>query len=409
MSEPFINKLLREEAQVITDRAIQCRKQLGARGGSTTAIRLFGKLGTSMAGESLNTRFFQGEEVPKGEEEGVPALSISTRTVGKGILEAVASSMISFLGSVCMMVYRLGKRFVDGIMSNKIIILGLILSCLFNLFLIGRSTQAYWMDRHATHYAEQIGILPNSHSVMQRSILLEDVEQLIRNGSHFSAERAMADQLGDTTANSMCYNKFQSLALVPKDGEQFFELSRFPDGVGDDAFLNLRDMMPTTLMYSNQPRVAARNRIYALRSKLGIQRNSLMVELRMVNRIESELIMSEWHSWLYDEVSECSRLLQDIAVMQFEKKYQDGKPQMSPQQQLQQQQLLLQQNQIPIDFPRLKHSSTPAEKRAHFMNILRASTIEMRQFVSKYCQSCARELSTLKSTVKQEKEAAGGV
>lgn len=386
MSEPFINKLLRQEAKTIAQRAAHCRKQLGAKGSTTTAIRLFGKIGSSVD-ESLNNSY-DPATAGDGDKLHTP-IALSPKTLTRSILEAIASSWISFLAGACQVMNQILVKIWHGIASHKILILGLFISCLFNLFLMGRSTQAYWSERHAEQYAADIGILPSSHSVMQRSVLLQDIDAMILNGSRFSAEMAMAQQLGKTS-ESQCYEKFQSLAILPDDGEKFFASNRFIPGQSEEGKLGLLDeMVPIQYLFSDQLNYDLRDRIYSMRTKLGIQRNSLMVELRLVNRLESELLMAEWQSWLSEEVFQCGRILQELVLLHYEQKYSPGVSVATKSQ----------NGQSPLEFP----PRLTSEKRSNISNILRSSSLEMRQFVNKYCQSCSRELTSLRTNMKEEK------
>lgn len=389
MSEPFLNKILRHEAKVITQRVVQCRKQLGSRGGTTTAIRLFGKLGSTLPHDSIEGNVFQSRKPTISDADSINAIRISPRTLRRTIRETIYSSLISFLGGVCMVIAGIFVAIWKFLTSNKLIIFGLALSCLFNVFLMGRSTQSYWMDKNVQKYADKISLLPTSqeHPVMERSIFLQDIDKLLLNGSSFSVEKSMQNELGQNSTQSLCYDKFQALALVPDDGGEFFSPERYLNYKQSDPIYRLKELMPSQLLYYDEPSTALRERIYRIRSKLGIQRNSLIVELRMVNRIESELIMAEWRSFVYDEVSICSQMLQDVAFLYREQRYLGT--QQPP-------------NDTQAEFEKALDSAKRGKTQdgSPFLNVLRASSLEVKQAVGRYCQSCSRELGTLKSALK---------
>ncbi|KAF5095152.1 hypothetical protein D0Z00_003257 [Geotrichum galactomycetum] len=147
------------------------------------------------------------------------------------------------------------------------------------------------MERHAKRVATDYGISLETPLYMRRSILLTDVDNLIHTGINYSAEVTNSVNITDgTTMPALCYNKFKDLTLMPAG----------PEDCPYDPLPNMESASSS----SN----AIRNRIFELRSQIGVQRNWLMVELRTVNKIESDLIMAEWRSWLYDEVARCGKV-----------------------------------------------------------------------------------------------------
>ncbi len=66
----------------------------------------------------------------------------------------------------------------------------------------------------------------------------------------------------------------------------------------------------TTLSASNTK--AAGRRLRRTRQHLGSYRHDLLVAMRVVNRIEREIMQAEWENWLCDEVAKC-KALQTIA------------------------------------------------------------------------------------------------
>ena len=62
----------------------------------------------------------------------------------------------------------------------------------------------------------------------------------------------------------------------------------------------------TTLSTSNTK--AAGRRLRRTRQHLGSYRHDLLVALRVVGRIEREIMQAEWENWLHDEVAKCRAL-----------------------------------------------------------------------------------------------------
>lgn len=362
VTEPFLLKRLKAEVKIVVNRSLMCRRQLGVRGSTATAIRMFGKIGSS---KSVKVEPFEVTEMPV---ENLPetrgsTISISRTTLQRSLLEAGASAVFSMVGEVCLLLQDLAKVIWSGIRSNKIIIFGLLLSCFFNIFLMGRSTSSYWMELHAQQYADKLSVSPRSQSIMSRAILLKDVDMLIQNGSQFSLEATMPHDLGQDIGESLCYAKFKTLALLPGHSEGSYSFNDTTDV--DQALLNT-----ISGLSSHSSSSTVRSRIFGMRSKLGIKRNRLMVELRSINRIESELVIAEWKSWLYDEVSLCLRLTQEFTAMQQENSGQETKG-------------------------KIKDSGLEMNDRA-IIKVIREAPLGTRQALNKYCLSCSRELNSLR-------------
>lgn len=390
MSEPFLNKILRQEARIITQRALQCRKQLGARGGSTTAIRLFGKLGSSLPAEQIESDLFQGSPLPISEADSKYTMSISPRTLRKSLWEVYYSSLISCVGGCFVVVGSIVKNVWKFLVSNKILILALICSVLMNVFLAGRSTQAYWEDRHVQNFANKIASfkhinLKQDH-VMERSILLKDMDQLLLNGTEFSVEKILQNELKNTS-QSLCYDKFQTQALLYDAADATFSPENYLEYKSRDPLFAILGIQSQAL-YANDPTSALSRRIYNLRSKLGIQRNSLIVELRMINRVETELLMAEWRSFVFDEISICQQLLQAAAYL-----HQQSHNGFSP---------------MDDKSKHLNHGQKgyyeDVEKTSPYIELIKSASKEARHEIGMYCQSCSREFNALKGYLKKEKE-----
>lgn len=52
----------------------------------------------------------------------------------------------------------------------------------------------------------------------------------------------------------------------------------------------------------------ASRRLHRTRQNLGSQRHDLLVALRVVNRIEKEVLEAEYENWLLDETHKCERV-----------------------------------------------------------------------------------------------------
>jgi hypothetical protein len=65
----------------------------------------------------------------------------------------------------------------------------------------------------------------------------------------------------------------------------------------------------------------AQRRLHRTRQNLGSHRHDLLVALRVVNRIEKEVLEAEYENWLLDETQKCER----VGLMLDEKKMKEKK------------------------------------------------------------------------------------
>lgn len=413
VTEGLVQKMLTQEAGTILSRVLNCRAQLGPKGSTTTAIRLFGKLGAGFNSEISTINITDSLYTPETVADTNNVIVVSPGFMKKNIIEAIISSVISIFGEICLLVTQIARVLFKVFMSHYILFLILFGSTIFNLFLIGKSTQSYWMERRTENLAFDLGLVPGSQSIMRRSILLQDVENLIMNGSHFSVEKALSSELGHESKSSLCYNKFQSLALLPETELTSYE-TYSPEGFNlkienlsnetSDDFIGLRSIVPSDHWILNkEPLFAIRNRIFDMRSRLGIHRNALMVEMRTVNQVETDLLMAEWRAWVQDEVSICSRVVQDFSLLQNEFRFlsvQDRKPDV----------IGLERDEPDADWLRRLYEFHDKRKvydnedeRKNFLRLLKSLSNEMKQFISTYCKSCSNEMGAILDGVNEYK------
>ncbi|CAL9733122.1 membrane-anchored lipid-binding protein Sip3p [Monosporozyma unispora] len=146
---------------------------------------------------------------------------------------------------------------------NKVILVGLFLSILMNLFLTGRSTQSYWAVKRAqktfTSYMDQ------SH---------EAQEEIMAN-------RKQAIYLSDLEALT------QNLALE-KDNLAY---QGFQKQVSDTSIMN---------------------KFKETRDDVAKRRNELLVELKILQNMEREVIQGDYRKFLLEETSQCDKIRREM-------------------------------------------------------------------------------------------------
>lgn len=346
VTEPMVLKRMEEEAVAIIDQCNKFRVLMGSKGSSVTAIRIFGKVGTS--GKSIGETNIDSSTI-SDDNTTTEVFKVTHRSYFNGLKEVAGSSAMSAIESFILLIKKLVEVLWDGIFSNQILIIALVISCTFNLILTSKTTLNF-----LTYKEGNAAINDSSHTynnLVTKSILLKDIDALIQNGSRFSIEAQMAENL-QSESTSSCYNKFKSLVLVPDSPEDYIQIER---NIKDQN--SMEGTQPYDIYLRNvlaqEPPDSIRSRIYNIRSSMGIKRNSLIIELRTVNRLESDLVMKEWRSWLIDESRYCSKVLNVLG----------------------------------------SKASSNTENTDMLAELVRSAPIESQELVLKYCQSCAIESS----------------
>ena len=81
-------------------------------------------------------------------------------------------------------------------------------------------------------------------------------------------------------------------------------------GHSHQAFTHLLDDSSSATLSPSliKPSTHSTRRLHRTRQNLGSHRHDLLVALRLVNRIEKEVVEAEYENWLLDETHKCSKI-----------------------------------------------------------------------------------------------------
>lgn len=163
---------------------------------------------------------------------------------------------ISRLGFLCSL------KLLENLSMNKFLLFLLGLSVFFNVFLTGKSTVSFWTAKRAEHlvrdFANELSI-----NKMERSIYLSEVDAL----SSFNFN-----------ASSQCFDKFIN--------------SEVEDTAGSKVDHRFKES----------------------RHQLAVKRNEMLVELKILEKIEKELVAGSWKNFLLSELHLCKVSLEEMNV-----------------------------------------------------------------------------------------------
>lgn len=159
--------------------------------------------------------------------------------------------------------------------AQRLILILLGTSTLANLYWTSAETTAWWKERRAAQFMQNIGIGPNR--MMSKAVYVSDLV----DASAVSSQDLLFPQ------NSTCFATFKDI-LDSTD----------MDAPWEDAGASL----------SAPASRSTAQRLRRTRQRLGSHRHDLLVAMRMVNSIEREMLQSEWDNWLVNEKSLCDNL-----------------------------------------------------------------------------------------------------
>ncbi|CAJ2509882.1 Uu.00g057820.m01.CDS01 [Anthostomella pinea] len=250
-----------ELAEVVTDQV----RRLGHHRRTKRAIQVYGNIG-------LQTQVIV---FSPGEAESSRKPHINPRTLGSMLLETIRSFAESVASTLVMWAFAVVKKLWDVVTAQRVILAFLGFSILTNVVFSSQGSFTWWNERRAANFMNRVGVSPNV--MMSKAIYLTDLDEAARS----SAIQPSWPQ------DSYCYSTFQSIANSSNIDAPYEESG-------------------STLSWASSRGTARRLR--RTRQKLGSYRHDLLVAMRMVNSVETEMLHSEWENWLLDENGRCEQV-----------------------------------------------------------------------------------------------------
>lgn len=254
-------------------------KKVGRHGMIVKSIYLYGKLTQS---EQYVDEF---KPIPVIKIRVFGVLSILIRkflfynlVIVSGLFHFVVNSVITF---------------ARGIRMNYALVFILLLSTLFNFFLVGKTSYSYWIVRSANKLADEH--LHSKPMMLQRAIYLRDTSDLL--------ETIHTSQLHANSTSSACFDTFKNTSFVLNyDGT-----TTWKEDYADESTREVAKSLKKSFQ------------------EIGIKRHDLLVKLRMLNQMETEIAKGEWRNWLMSELQKCdyinNSLFKNIKADADEKTY----------------------------------------------------------------------------------------
>ena len=246
------------DALDLTDLVADQVRKLGAHSRTKKAVQIFGQVGQS----TETTQLQVDASAHIIEMRRAPVSRTVTGLMADNVASVAQSTLSTAMESMIDFVQWLGKTFS----ANKIILVVLIASVLYNSWLTSKDTYGWWKERSAARFMTKLGV--TSNNVMSKAVYVSDLDELVS---------ASVDMPQD---DSVCYSTFWNERVL------------------DDV-----DSLPL-----GAPAKGRATQVRKTRQQLGKYRHDLLVAMRVVNSVEKEVARSEWEDWLGEENRRCKRI-----------------------------------------------------------------------------------------------------
>ncbi|KAJ4340329.1 SNF1-interacting protein [Didymella glomerata] len=258
------------EAQDLVDVVNDQVARLGHNRSTGKVTNIFGQIGVNTQAVQMNA-----EDIPPPNRPR--KFKLQPTTTGSFIAQYVGNVIISILSTIMSWVLAIFAGIGNVVSAHKLLVALLLVSGGANFFYTSKDSWSWWSERNAAIYMSRLGVGPSTS--MTRSVYLRDIAEAFANPNDTGIELALPT---GSIADNKCHQTFTHLLDHPSSA-----LS--PNSMYD----------PTT--YSTR-------RLERTRRNLGSQRHDLLVALRVVNRIEQEVVEAEYEHWLLDETQKCAKV-----------------------------------------------------------------------------------------------------
>ncbi|PNS20167.1 hypothetical protein CAC42_5617 [Sphaceloma murrayae] len=256
---------LNYDANELMNLAMDQVVKLGARSKTSKAIHIFGHIG-----QATQPVHLKGSDLPQ-QPSVLEHMRLRRYTLPSLWIQEVLDSIVKVVSVVFDFVDASVKSIMSIASAHTLLILLLAVSVTFNSWHSYRDGITWWHEREATKFMARLGV--KNDDTITRTIYLGDYKDLIHQPAvvNFTAGSDMAG------GAASCRTTFHEV-------------------------LTSQDTSTTS------PSKRAESRIHGTRKTLARYRHDLLVALRVVNRVEKEVVQSAWEDWLTEETGRCDKM-----------------------------------------------------------------------------------------------------
>lgn len=291
------------EAEDLLDVVNDQVARLGHNRSTGKVTNIFGQIGVQ-----TTTTQFAAQDIPPPNRPR--KFKLQPQTTGSVVAQLIGNIIISIITTVLSWILAAFGGLGNIISAHKLIVLMLVLSSGANFFYTSRDSWLWWQERNAAKFMSRLGIGPSTS--MTRSIYLRDLEESFLNTNDTTIPLSIPE-VGENNKWSVPLQLINMRRKLMIHSHQTFT-----------ALLTNPTSSSSISPISSSTH--AQRRLHHTRQNLGSHRHDLLVALRVVNRIEKEVLEAEYENWLLDETQKCERvgvLLDDVAKKGQKKKGKD--------------------------------------------------------------------------------------
>ncbi len=275
---------LEADALDLTNVAMDQVAKLGNHSKTNKAIEIFGNIGQQGSVPTIDVSAVPnlGGSVTSGREKRRQPISITKLVAADLAIRAGRS-----VGHAIDVLFAIMKGIIGLCTAHTLLVVLLLTSMLYNSWYGYRDGLVWFHERSASKYMARLGVRPEP--MITKAVYLSDIEDFVAPMSEnetswpFSLEEQQAGV-------KSCKTTF---------GEQV--LSPATSAIGTGA------------------------RMKRSRDAMARYRHDLLVALRVVNRIERDVVQAEWEDWVRAEDRKCGKVEQMLVVRQQKKSKKDKK------------------------------------------------------------------------------------
>lgn len=272
---PYVQRLIEKQAFYsleadaldMTNVALDQVAKLGNHSKTNRAVEIFGNIG-----QQTQVPVIDASAVTTLGGVGAAAKLKQRKTVGLPSLIAsdILARIVGMVSMVFDVVVALGKSVLNVCTAHTLLLALLVMSMAYNSWYGYRDGLSWYHERSAGRFMTRLGVVPNP--AMSKSIYLRDIDELI------------APMDVNNTLTTM-----------------------MPAGSAKTCKTTFNELLTSTDS-SLGPRHRQGARLHRTRDGLAQYRHDLLVALRVVNRVESDVVSAEWEEWVRAEEMKCARV-----------------------------------------------------------------------------------------------------
>jgi hypothetical protein len=257
---------LEADALDLTNVAMDQVAKLGKHSKTNKAVDIFGGIGQQVQVPQIDTKV---ASAMASVSPGLGAKRAKKQSLYGLIMDDAFRRVIGMITVVVDILLGLSKAVLNVFTAHTLLVALLATSVIYNSWHSYRDGMVWYNERNAGKFMSRLGVTPNPS--MSRSIFLNDVETLIAP----SVENDTLSAFPTTSDTRTCRTTF---------GEQ------------------LSPALPST------SRNQVGRRLDRTRDSIARYRHDLLVALRVVNRVERDVVLAAWEDWVRAEEKKCVRL-----------------------------------------------------------------------------------------------------